>query len=56
MPCLTRSHSIQDKLENFIYLSWDKFKEVNANLYFIFNNYYTCCVENSEDPDLHRFL
>ena len=51
IPCPTRSHSIQDKLEIFIYLSWDKFKKVNVNLYFIFDNYYTCCVENSVDLD-----
>ena len=52
--CLTWSHFIQDKLKISIYLSLDKYKCNNEILYIIFLvNYYefTCCIENSVDPD-----
>ena len=53
IPCPTWSHFIQDKLEIFMYLSWDKFKKVNSFLPFIFDNYYelTYYVENNVAPD-----
>ena len=50
---------IQDKLKISIYLSLDKYKQmnkVNIILYIVFHiliNYkeFTCCIENSVDPD-----
>ena len=56
--CPTWSHFVQDKLKISIYLSLDKcgvcINKVNKNFVFhIFIYYYefTCCIENSVDPD-----
>ena len=51
MPDLSDlSHFIQDKLKISIYLSLDKCK---ICIFHILINYYefTCCIENSVDPD-----
>ena len=51
--CLTWSHFIQDKLKISIYFALDKCKicyKVYKILYFIFL-LFTCCIENTVDPD-----
>ena len=55
--CPTWSHFIQDKMKVSIYLSLDKCKICIKLIKFIFHiliNYYefTCCIENSVDPDI----
>ena len=52
----TTSHFIQDKLKISIYLSLDKYKCIKLIKKFVFHiliSYYefTCCIENSVDPD-----
>ena len=54
--CPTWSHFIQDKLKISLYLSLDKRKICIKLINFVFHiliNYYefTCCIENSVDPD-----
>ena len=54
--CPTWSHVIQDKLKFSTYLSLDKCKmciKLKKNVFHILINYYefTCCIENSVDPD-----
>ena len=51
MPAL--SSFIKEKLEIYIYLSWEKLKKINMILYFIFINYneLACCMANSVGPD-----
>ena len=54
--CATWSYFIQNKLKISIYLSLDKCKICIKLINFIFHiliNYYefTCCIENSVDPD-----
>ena len=54
--CPTWSHFIQDKLKFSIYLSLTSANFVIKLIKFVFHiliNYYefTCCIENSVDPD-----
>ena len=50
--CPTWSRFIQDKLKISIYLSLDKCKICIKFINYLINYYeFTCCIENSVDPD-----